>query len=433
MSACKPVARTTALLFATCACAAHAWRIDYSLEAALGFSDNLNQSQDDPISQAMLIPRLDFDLREEGAALRVHAAGQVEYRDYLQGDFSNEFRGRLSGLATWIILPQRINFDFEDYAAVEPVDVLAANTPTNQQQTNVFSLGPTFNFHLQPTLDAQAELRLSNSTASKTKEFNSNRVLAAARALKELNPTDVLSANAEATDVHFTDRSGGPDYRRYDVFARYQSKLSDVDLDIAAGSTRLNFAPGDSHSGPLGRGKLTWRVTPTNSLAFAASRQFSDASQDLIVDPVTLTAVVEGSGVVVGRTPINSQVYVEKRADLAYVYQSVRLGARVAPYVRRLDYVLDPLLDQHDHGVLFGFSYRPRPLWTLALDATEETRDYQSVARRDRDRRYDLSFSDRLARQWSVRADLIRNERRSTLAQQSFRENIAFFTVIYTR
>jgi len=74
-----------------------------------------------------------------------------------------------------------------------------------------------------------------------------------------------------------------------------------------------------------------------------------------------------------------------------------------------------------------------RPLWTLAFDATEETRDYTSIDRTDEDIRYDLSFTDQLARHWSVRADLIRNERNSTALNQGFRENIAFLTLIFKR
>jgi len=99
----------------------------------------------------------------------------------------------------------------------------------------------------------------------------------------------------------------------------------------------------------------------------------------------------------------------------------------------KLDYLLDPMLNQTSHGVVAGISYRMRPLWTLAFDVTEERRDYGTIDRRDEDRRYDLSFTDQLARHWSVRADLIRNERKSTEPDQGFRENIAFLTLIFKR
>src|SRR5581483_1115024 len=146
--------------------------------------------------------------------------------------FDNEVRGQLTSQAVWMILPYRLSMDFEDYAAVQPVNVLASNAPNNQQQTNVFTAGPTFNFHLFQTLDGEADLRATNSTASVTHEFDSNRTLGALRAIRKLSALDALSANVEAQHVHFTDASGGPDYDRYDAYARYQSKLASLDLDL---------------------------------------------------------------------------------------------------------------------------------------------------------------------------------------------------------
>jgi len=429
------LARTLACTFAAGTACAHAWHINYSLETALGYSDNINESDIDPTGQSILIPRLKFDMQEDGANLVAHASGQLEYRDYLQGAFGNEFRGQFSGIATWIIFPQRLSFDFEDYAAVEPVNIFAPNAPNNQQQVNVFTLGPTFNFRIEQTLNGRAELRFTSSTASETKDFNSDRAFGALRAIKDLSPTDKLSANVEAQHVHFTDRSGGPDYDRADAFARYQTTLSQLDVDVAAGATRLDFDSGNaSHSGWLGRGALSWRATPSQTLGVSALRQYSDASQDLIADPAALLAATAlGNGIITGTTPITSQVYLEKRAGASYLFHSERFLVRVEPYYKTLDYLLDPDFNQTVHGVVAGFSYRPRPLWTLAFDAGEETRDYDNVARRDEDLRLDLSFADQLTRQWTLRLDLVRNQRNSDAQGQSYRENAAYVTAIFKR
>jgi hypothetical protein len=423
-------------LGAVCAIAslpASAWQINYSLEMALGHSDNVNESAVDPIGQTMLIPRLDFDASEQGESVQARAVGQIEYRDYLEGGFDNELRGHLASVLDWIIVPHRFNFDFEDYAAVEPINILQPNSPSNLQQTNVFTLGPTFDFRLDPTLNGQAELRLSNSLASQTKEFDSNRGLAALRAIKDLSPTSKVSANIEAQKVHFTDRSGGPDYDRYDAFARYQSKLTDIDLDLAGGYSQVNYSGAGSHSGPAGRALVTWRATPRNTLTFGASRQYSDATQDLIIDPATLVSSSVGNAVVPGDTTITSQVFLERRFDAGYAFQAERWQLHVAPYYRKLQYLIDSTLDENARGATAGISYRPRPLWTIAFDVLEETRQFTSIARRDEDLRADLSFSDQLSRHWAVRADVIRNQRNSNVVDQGFRENIFFFTLIFRR
>ena len=428
-------ARTLVCTLAIGSASAPAHQLNYSLETALGYSDNINESDVDPTGQSILIPRLKFDYREDGAYLLAHAAGQIEYRDYLGGALDNELRGQFSGIATWFIFPQRLSFDFEDYAAVEPVNIFAPNTPGNQQQVNVATIGPTFNFRIEQTLNGQAELRLTSNTASKSKEFNSHRGFAALRAVKDLSKLRKLSGNLEAQHVHFTDRTGGPDYNRYDAFARYQTTLTQLDIDAALGGSRVSFANGyRDHSGWLGRASVDWRATPSNTFGASVLRQYSDASQDLIADPAALlTTAAYTNGIVPGSTPITLQVYLERRAAARYVFHSERFLVRAEPYYKTLDYLLDPAFDQNVHGIVAGFSYRPRPLWTLAFDATEETRDYTNVARRDEDQRYDLSFVDQFTRQWSVRLDLVRNQRNSDAAGQTFHENAAYVTAIFTR
>src|ERR1700752_3849120 len=100
------LARSTAFALAATAVPAFSWQINYSVDMAAGYSDNVNQSSIDPQGTALLIPRLNFDASEAGESLQARATGQVEYRDYLSGDFSNELRGEVSALATWIIFPK---------------------------------------------------------------------------------------------------------------------------------------------------------------------------------------------------------------------------------------------------------------------------------------------------------------------------------------
>jgi hypothetical protein len=419
-----------ALLISRSACA---FQLDYSVEAAWEYTDNVNESALDPIAQSILIPRVNFDLREDGADIQARAIGQIEGRDYLGGAFDKEVREQLAGIATWTILPQRLSFDFEDYAAVQPVNLFATNAPGNQQQTNVATLGPTLQFRLPGALNAEADLRFTNSAASKTAEFDSDRVLGALRATRSLSPLSALSANIVYQRVHFTDPSGGPDYNRADTFVRYRHNSSDIDFDLSIGNSRLNYADASDQSALLAHGEVTWRASPHNTLAVGFARQISDAAQDMVVDPAALVAPPFGSAMAVGSLPITSQAYLQQRAYMDYVWHAVRFQLHANPYYEKLDYAIDASLDQKVHGVVAGFSYRPRPLWTLAFDATQETRDYVFVQRRDEERRYDLSFVDRLTHHWSLRVDLMRNLRHSTVLDQGFCENLFFLTLIFRR
>ena len=415
--------------------------LNYSVQLSLEHSDNIAETPVDPVSESILIPRLNFTWAETGSVLQANATGEIEYRDYLGGKFDNEVRGQLAGVASWIISPGRFTFDFADYAGVAPVNLFATNGPGNQQQTNVFSLGPTFLFRFGSELRGEADLRATDSSASVTKSFNSQRVLGALRAIRDLSPTDQLSANVEAGDVHFRDSGAGPDYERYSGYVRYQSKRAAVDLDGSIGYSLIDFSHASSDSGLFAHGKATWHATAESSFEVEASRQYSDSTQDLVIEPAQLAATAAGPRILVGNVPINSDVYIEERVDFAYAYRSGRIELRLAPFYRNLNYVLEPgvaqaqngATDQTAHGVLLEVAYHPRPLWTVGFNATEETRRFTRIDRHDEDLRFGLNVTNQFSRQWSWRFDAIRNQRSSTFPGQGFGENLAMISVIYRR
>ena len=382
---------TCALSLAACS-SAYAFNLDYTLQASAGHSDNINESAIDPVSESILIPRTTFTVDEKGADVQATAVGDVEYRDYLGGDFNNELRGQLSSVVNWIISPQRFSFDFEDYAAVAPVNILATNAPNNLQQTNVFTLGPTFNFRIDPTLNFQTDARFTNSLASQTDDFNSNRGLLALRAIKLLDPTTQISANVTYEDVHFTDPlfDSDPDYRRGEIFGRMQKKLTSLDLDVSLGYSKLNFSQLPDQSGLLAWGAVTYHLDAQNSFGVGFARQFSDSSQDMAIDPAALLGSGLNTGIVVGTTAITSQVFLEHQLNVNYVFQNERFTFRAAPYYNRYQYEDAPELNQTAHGGVIGAAYRLAPLWTLGLVAFEETREYRDIDRRDEDIRLEI-------------------------------------------
>jgi Putative beta-barrel porin 2 len=408
-----------------------AYHLDYSLELALEHSDNIRRSETDEIGQSVLIPRLSFDWQENGGTLQAHAAGIVEYRDYLQGAFDNELRGQVSGIFNWIVFPERMSWTLEDYVGREPVNVLATATPDNQQTTNVFITGPTLRLRLGPTQRLQAELRFIDSNAQTTKQFDSERVSFALRDVLELNPTSKLSANLEAQHVHPTDVLGGETYDRYDLFGRYDNKLARLDLQAALGLSKINFDQRDDASGVLASLKAGWRVTPRDTLSFELDRRFADAAIDLIQDPNAIGATAAGVGS--GSNTINSQVFRESRGELGFAHNSERLRLHLAPYYRKLDYVDEPSLNQTGEGGTAQVEYALTQRLHLTAYYGLERHEYTLIERTDRDSSYGLRLSDQWTRHWSWRLEIGRSERDSNASGQSYEESLVFLSFVFRR
>jgi hypothetical protein len=434
MSTRRSLARALAALSSAFApLAAQAIQIDYRVEMGIEHNDNVNLSDTDPSAATILEPTLGFGIRQEGSTIQAAAEGIVQYRDYVSGDFGSEFRTQLAAHANWTAIPERLNITIEDYNTVQPIDVLAANSPNNQQQTNVFAIGPTLSFRLGPTVRGQAELRYINSQASETDDFNSQRISAALRAIKDLSASNTLSANLTSEHIDFDNSDVGPNYDRTSLFGRYTRKWAKFDMTLDLGYSWLTYSKGDvdDRSSPLFRGDLAWRVTDQSSFKLDFSRQYSDAASSMVLGADIGNTIP--TSITTGDATVTSDAYLEQRIGFGYAYQGVRATFNVAPYYRKLEYAGIGQLDQTGRGGTAAFTWRLQPTLTFGVNANGEKLSYQGIDRSDTTWSLDFSLNKQWTRHWSWRVQYTRYQRDSTAPGQDSDQNIIYFGVAYTR
>ncbi len=432
-----------ALAFPIAASAAH---IDYDVGVGIEHNDNINLSENDPISEDILIPSLGFAASEMGSTFQGYATGAIQYRDYLGGTYSDEFRGDIAGKLNWTVAPERLDFTVQDRLAVEPISTLVPDAPNNLQQTNVFALGPIFNFRFASTVRGQAELFFVDSYADKTDDFNSQRLAGAVRAIKDLDPLTSISANIADEYVTFDNSDASPDYNRWGAFGRYTRKWAKVDLTTDLGYSWLRYNGGVSdldRDSPLFRTDLLWHVTPRDILSLDMAYEFSDAATGMlagIIEPTTPGAggITIPPDVAIGEAAISSDAYLSTTIALTYRYFTERFEFSIAPYYHKYDYGTVTLpeagaIDQSSRGGTVAASWVLRPLLTLGVSGTFEDISFDTISRTDHNRYYSAFLRQQWARHWSWRAELIRNERRSDAPGLTSDEDVVFLGVTYTR
>lgn len=419
--------------------------IDYTLGLGVQHTDNVNLSHDDPISQNLLTPNLTFAVDKQGSRVQAHATGQIEYVDYLEGQYVNEFRGQFTGGVNWVLAPQRLSFAITDSSGVQPVQTRVEYAPDNLQQVNVFSAGPTMNFRLGEAMRGQAELIYTNTLASKTKYFDSSRGAFALRAIRDLDPTSQLSFNAEAqhveprqTDID-VNPFAAPSYTNYRVYANYQSNLPKVQLNLSAGWTDYRFNQGvPGRSGAFGSLAANWQVTPRSTLGVGAAHQFNDVVGDIAVDQAAANTIPDvsrtlDSGLAVGSSIVTSQVFEENQASLSYAYVGDRFGLRVSPYVRRRHYINNPSLDLKYRGASSDVTYLINPLLTLGFSAEYDRIQYLTGGGYDTYTSFGPSLTQQLTQHWSWQASFTHYSRHGSTPERDFVENSIYLAVRYRR
>lgn len=415
---------------------------DWTLEAGIEHDTNINRSENNAISQTLLVPRATFSYDQSGTTLQAHVIGEIEYIDYLEGDFDNELRGALAGTLNWDLVPQRLALSVVDTSTVQPVNILANNGPGNFQQVNVLSIGPVLSFGVGGTWHGQLEAHYINTLASQTKGFDTQRGMGAFRVIDDLNATDQISANFEAEHVHLQHPdlvvgAIGDGYDHYDAYLHYISKLlNKVTVDLTLGGSRYSFQgliPDENDV--LARAHVDWQVDLHNSFSIGGARQTTDAAADMLLYPDQLIGFrdMAAGDLGVGNSVVTPDVYRERMLDANYTWAGDRLHVSMGPYYRRVSYLGDTTLNQNERGAGLDVGWRLSPVMTLDFRAGAARTRFTNLDRRDN--RYDFgpSLTDQLTPHWSWRAELTHRHLNSTEPGLSYTDNVAFFVLAYKR
>lgn len=412
--------------------------VDYEVGVAAKRSDNINLSDDNPISDTVVSPRLFFLAEQKGSALELAAQGNLEYRQYTSDSFDDELRGRFAGALNWMVLPERLDLVVQDYLSLQPVDELVEFSPGNQQQVNVFVAGPTLHARFGSTTRGLLDLRYVNTYAEEDDEFDSDRFTAAARLVRELSATQSVSANIETSDVDFAHNDQAADFRRYDAFVNATMRRPRMDLKLDLGYSRLEFDDNVTLGGrdtdpshPLARATVNWHISPRSMLGATLRYQFSDATQSLMA-PIDFDR--RDFNDFRGPNSLSRpNVFEERMLRLRYRYTGDRTSVQVAPYYRRMEYLEAVVENQNRHGLTLGIEHRLRPRLTLSASAGRENRDFFDLDREDKDMHASVGLANRFTRHWTGQIDLQRRERDSTESGRSYSENALMVSFSYRR
>lgn len=422
-----------ALLLAGTPSAALALRLDYTIDAGIEHNDNVAFAADelsDPISQTYPRAGLGFLLSQDSSMFQASIEGRANYYRY-RSPFSDSLDGFLNGRFNWVAVPERLHFSVEDYLSVQPIDALVPDGPGNRQQINVLSLGPTLFFRWTQTMNGVLDVRYLNTDAEVNEEFNSDRLSAGLRAIKELTPTSRISLNAEGQRIDFDNDLVARDYDRYDLIARYERELTRMSLGLDAGYSRIDYREGgQSSNAPLVRAEIRWNQDQRSRYALLVSSQFSDVASSAMGGTLGPGATIPNR-LPVGDMVVDAEPFEERLASFTYSHQGTRTMFSVTPFGRWLRYVSNDAYNRDGSGLRIGLERTLRPGLRLDATAAYEKVEYITLGRDDRIREYGVGLQRDWSRHWSSRLEWRRHERSSNFFSRDPTQNIVYLSLAY--
>ena len=403
--------------------------LPYRLDLELGAEYSDNRARTDPAGpdDIALIPRLVLDIGRSSPNWQARGAGYIEYRDSMSGDYEDELRANLATAIDWYLVPDSVTWTLQDVASVEPINLFAADSPGNLQQTNVLITGPTWRLRPGRAWETLLDARAINSYAEEVDAFNSNRFSASARLLRRLAPNRNGTMGVEYTNVAYRDEPNDlNDYERLDAVARLHSVQARTEIDMAAGYTWIEPDVLKSTSSPLLRFMLVWQVRDRTNLRLAARHELSDSVRQLTttIDAIDLPMHTAF------RLPVGADLFELSEVELGWQQATQRGQWALVPFWRDYDFEFDPELSFREFGATLAGNWQLTPLLFLQAAFEFERRRFDLDRRRDTDYSAAVYIGRQFSPRWSARAGISREQRESSAAGGDSRENI--FAVFLT-
>ena len=115
---------------------------------ASAFTDNAKLTENNEDSDQILTGLVGARITENDGPFRANADTSLTYENYLDNTYGDKHWFNLNATAGWEMIRDRVDWGVSDYFTQTQINNLNSDTPSNIQNTNVFSFGPNITLPL---------------------------------------------------------------------------------------------------------------------------------------------------------------------------------------------------------------------------------------------------------------------------------------------
>lgn len=221
-------------------------RYSWSAEVGAEYSDNIAQTATNELDETIAIGRLGLDLATDRPRFDADIVADLQYRDYLDRDFSSEVAGGLSGFLDFAFVPERFSWIVEDNYGQIAKTRQVADRPDNREQINYLSTGPEITLPLGSRTRAVLSGRYADTYLEDSPQDN-EAVIGSLALVRNLSDGVSISLDGGASKTEFDDPT----------FLSYQMRQASLGLDLRGSRTELILSGGYAEYDQEGRDEVS--------------------------------------------------------------------------------------------------------------------------------------------------------------------------------
>lgn len=367
---------------------------EFALWLAGGWSDNILRTSDAQDGNYQSVG-VSIEYLMDRRRIDLGLSTQLEYRGYSIEGVSNEEIGSIDAFIDLFFIPERFSWAAYNSFGQGRTDPYAAVGPTNRQNINTFSTGPTLEIPLGARTELRATGLFSDYRLEDTNEFNSQTTTYELALLRQIGPVSIAGVIAEYRDIQYEGNIA--DYVIQGAVFHYEREFLTGDVLVELGFNQL-VVEDITTDGPVTR--FSWRkaVGGRSTLTLSASKEFTDAG--------AFFAFVSTDGVVIDREEVlyTPSPLEQARFEVLYEFLSPKTEFSIGAASSDETFESDPSLNNDSLTFRLELTRRLNPRMTVSIAAEDVQRDFRDSVGETGDRFYSLTFDWRLSRVLSLQA-----------------------------
>lgn len=393
-------------------------------EAGAGYSDNIGRLPSNETDETIGTVGLELDWIERTRRIRGDATVDLSYYEYLDNTYDSEVLGTANGTLALAVVPETLQWVFQDSFGQAQADPFAPTSPTNREDLNYFSTGPDLTLRLGTTGFGRLFGRWS-TTSYERSQLDAERTTGGVAFGRRASPRSELSLNAVTESVDF-EQALNTDFDRDSVFLGWNLDASRTEIDAQLGYTWLQRDGADKSGNALVNIVVTRDLTAASVLALTLGTQLGDAADSLRTE--LQGGVVGGGGTQITATadPFENRV-----VSLEWRYLRGRSGLSLGASWNEEQYETQTQLDLVRYAYTASVSRRLASTVDFELVGTLQSEEFDNANLDADELRLGAVLNWRAWRTLGLRLTAERYDRSTSNGMGEYQENRAFLTVAY--
>jgi len=352
-----------------------ALEIEPGVGAGLLYTDNAALAPDNEKDDLIVVGYAGVNITEDDGPLSINASADVIHLNYTDNTFGDKTYPSLRASAVWEQIRDRLDWTVQNYFTQRRTNAVAGVTPSNIQDTNVFTFGPNITFPVTGRQSVSINPEFRDFTYEDVGTDNRQYSLSTSWAYR-MYRTMGVSMNGSVVKVDYDGDGETPDYTSTDVNVGISGTGARSTYSANFGRTRADRDNSSNREGFTGNLTLQYQLTGHSSaLAYMASK-ITDAGN------VLLNSETDPDNGDFSNVQIADDVLRDSIVRLTYRRDGLTLNTSVWGELRDLDYEVAQS-DRDWKQVGLQLDYRVTPLITTSLSGEYNRIKQTDISTRD--------------------------------------------------